>query len=135
MKQGSFAADAMLIQALERYSQPVPCAESGTLFLQGEVPKGLYILRSGEAALVMRSAADRVVMCVNVGAGSLLGLPGIVGNQPYTMTAMVRKGSEVDFVARQDFEELIQAEPSLYPKILQVLATEVRFARQALCEL
>jgi CRP-like cAMP-binding protein len=134
MKQDSFAADHELIQALQACSQPIPCVESGTLFSQGDVPKWLYILRSGEAALVMRSASDRVVMCVNVGAGSLLGLPGIIGNQPYTMTAMVKKGSEVEIVTRSDFEQLIQAKPSLYPKVLKVLAAEIRNARQALSE-
>jgi CRP-like cAMP-binding protein len=135
MKRDSFAADHELIEALRECSQPIPCDESGTLFSQGEVPRGLYILRSGEAALVMRSASNRVVMCVNVGAGSLLGLPGIIGDQPYTMTAMVKKGSEVEIVNRSDFEQLIQANPSLYPKVLRVLAAEVRIARQALCEL
>ena len=64
--------------------------------------------------------------------GSLLGLPAIIGNESYTMTAVARPGSEVRFVARGDFEGLIQAEPSLYPKVLKVLAAEVRAARHAL---
>src|SRR5438552_2402869 len=33
------------------------------------------------------------------------------------------------FVARKDFEELIQAQPSLYPKVLGILAADVRSAR------
>jgi CRP-like cAMP-binding protein len=45
---------------------------------------------------------------------------------------MAHHGSEVDFVARKDFEELIQAQPSLYPKMLEILAAEVRSARLAL---
>jgi hypothetical protein len=31
----------------------------------------------------------------------------------------------VDFVASKDFEELIHAQTSLYPKVLEVLAAEV----------
>jgi hypothetical protein len=50
------------------------------------------------------------------------------------MTAMVSKGSEVGFVTRGDFERLVNAEPSLYPGVLQVLAAEVRSARLALCD-
>ena len=82
----------------------------------------------------MKSATGRIVMCVTVGEGSLLGLPAVIGKQPYTFTTMVRKGSEVGFVGRQDFEDVIQAEPSLYPEVLQVLVAEIRFARKALCE-
>jgi CRP-like cAMP-binding protein len=73
-------------------------------------------------------------MCLRTSAGSLLGLPGVIGNEPYTMTAMARKDSEVGFVTRNDFEELLNAEPLLYPKVLQVLAAEVRSARQAFAE-
>jgi CRP-like cAMP-binding protein len=72
-------------------------------------------------------------MCLRAGAGALLGLPGVVGSEPYTMTAVVHKGSDVRFVARQDFEELVQAEPALYLGLLKLLAAEVRAARMALC--
>jgi CRP-like cAMP-binding protein len=47
---------------------------------------------------------------------------------------MARKGSEVRFVTRGDFEDLLQAEPSLNFKVLQVLAAEARSARQAVSE-
>jgi CRP-like cAMP-binding protein len=45
---------------------------------------------------------------------------------------MAHHGSEVNFLARKDFEELIQAQPSLYPKVLEILAAEVRSARHSL---
>ena len=135
MRLESFAADPELIQALEKQSHAISCAKGGTLFNQGDIANGLYILRSGEAALVMKSPAGRAVMCVTVGAGSVLGLPGVIGKQPYTLTAMVRKGSDVRFVSQHDFEEVVQAKPSLYPKVLQVLASEIQSARKALCEI
>ena len=131
---GSFVADGKLIRALEERSQPILCTEDRFLFSQGEDPIGLFILKSGEAVLIRHAKSGNVVMCLRTSAGSLLGLPGIIGNEPYTLTAMARKDSEVGFVTREDFEELLSAEPSLYPKVLQLLATEVRTARQALSE-
>lgn len=80
------------------------------------------------------TASGRAIICLHAGPGSLLGLPGIVANEPYTLTAMARKGSEVRFVTRGDFEDLLQAEPSLNFKVLQVLAAEARSARQAVSE-
>jgi CRP-like cAMP-binding protein len=129
LKQNSFAAASKLIQALEKRSEPISCSESHTLFSQGEVPRGLYILKTGEASLIKQSASGSIVMSFQAGAGSLLGLPGFFGNEPYTLTAIARKGSVVNFVTRNDFEDLVQAEPSLYPTVLQVLAAEVRAAR------
>ena len=136
MEHGSFAfvADRELIETLETRSKPVPCNEDSVLFRQGETPKGLYILRNGEALLTMKSKAGKEVMCFHVAPGSLLGLPGIIGNAAYTLTATARKGSEVKFIARRDFENLMLAEPAMSFKVLQVLATEVRSARKALAE-
>ena len=134
MKHESFAADATLVQALEKRSQPVACGKGGTLFMQGEACNGLYILQSGEAALVLSAPSGRAVFCLQAGPGSLLGLPAVVGREPYSMTAMVKKGAEVSFVTRYDFEKLIKADPQMYPGVLQVLAREVRSARLALAE-
>jgi CRP-like cAMP-binding protein len=134
MKQSSFVADRKLIQALESRSMPVSCSEGHTLFKQGEVSTGVYILQSGEVALMMDSPSGRAVMSLQAGPGSLLGLPGVVGNEPHSMTAIVRKGSEVRFVTRNDFEDLFRAEPSLQLKVSLILAAEVRSARQAVSE-
>jgi len=129
-----FEADRVLVQTLDHRSVPVSCSKGGTLFKQGDKPAGLYILKSGEANLIMESDAGMAVMCIHAEAGSVLGLPGVIANEPYTMTALVKGGSDVRFVARSDFEEMMREKPSLYPRVLAVLAAEVRAARHALFE-
>ena len=133
-ESSAFVADSNLIQVLEKRSQQVSCDVDQILFRQGEPPTGIYILRDGEAALIMTSEANEVVMCLRATAGSLLGLPAIIGNEPYTLTAKARKGSDVRFVSREGFEELMRDEPSLTLNVLKVLATEVRAARKALSD-
>jgi CRP/FNR family transcriptional regulator len=133
-ESSAFVADRNLIQALEKKSQQVFCDVDQVLFRQGEAPIGVYILRGGEAALIMTSEAGEVVMFLRAAAGSLLGLPAIIGDEPYTLTAKARKGSDVRFVSREDFDDLMRAEPSLTLNVLKVLATEVRAARMALSE-
>lgn len=134
MKRDTTAADRRLIHSLEKRSTPIICSEGRILFKQGDVPAGLYILQSGEAVLIMEAASGRTLMCHEASPGSLLGLPGIVANEPYTLTAMARKDSMIRFVTRNDFEDVIRAEPALQLHVSQLLAAEVRFARQALSE-
>ena len=134
MKNGVFATHLELIDVLESRSLPIFCDQGRKLFIQGEACSGLYILESGEAALLLNAPSGRVVFCLSAGPGSLLGLPAVVGNEPYSMTAMVKKGSKVRFVTRYDFERVIEADPQLYQGILQLLAAEVRSARLALTE-
>ena len=131
----AFVADRELIQALEKRSQPIACDEDRVLFRQGDPPTGLYILRKGEATLTMESVAGEVVMRMQTTAGSLLGLPGLIGNEPYSLTAIAREGAELGFVPRDEFAGLMLKEPQMSLKVLQVLAAEVRSARQAMFNL
>jgi CRP-like cAMP-binding protein len=131
----AFVADSELIQALDRYSSAIICGEDRVLFHQGDAPDGLYIVNTGDATLSMTSLSGDSVISIQVPAGSLLGLPSLIGNQPYTLTAIAHNGARLSYVTRDDFTTLLQAEPLLSLKILQVLAAEVRSARHALAVL
>jgi CRP-like cAMP-binding protein len=131
VNQNPFSADQRLIEPLRKRSREVPCSEGRVLFSQGDAPIGLYLVERGEAALVMTSATGQVATCFHSGPGSVLGLPAVVADQPYSLTAIADKGSEIRFVERSEFEEVMRAEPGLYVYVLQILAAEVRSARMA----
>ena len=82
----------------------------------------------------MSSLAGESVLSIQVPPGSVLGLPGLIGNEPYTMTAIANCGAEISFVPRNDVLALMQTNPILSLKLLPVLAAEVRSARQAMLE-
>ncbi len=128
----AFVADPELIRALDVRSTPVPCDTDRLLFRQDEPSIGVYILHEGEAALTMDSPTGQQLFSVRATAGSLLGLPGLIGNQPYSLSAVARAGARVSFVSRAEFTALMQSDPLLSLKILRVLAAEVRTARRAL---
>ncbi len=130
----AFVADPSLIEALEKQAVSVPCAEDRVLFRQGDAPAGLHILKSGRAVLTMASATRDDVLSFNAGAGSLLGLPGLIGNEPYTLTAVAQAGAQICFLTRESFTALMGADPMMAFKVLQVLAAEVRSARSAILQ-
>ena len=128
----AFVADPELIQALEKHSTPISCDTDHVLFNQGDHPKGLYILDQGETTVTMASPTGEQLMSIQAHAGSLLGLPGLIGNEPYTLTAIARNGARLSFIPRDEFTSLMRSDPLLSLKMLEVLAAEVRSARQAL---
>jgi CRP/FNR family transcriptional regulator len=130
----AFVADPKLILALDRQATELCCGADSILFRQGDAPAGLYILRKGTVTLSMASPQGESILSARVAGGSLLGLPGLIGNEPYTLTAKVENGAEVSFVSRNDFTALMQTEPLLALKVLQVLAAEVRTARKAILQ-
>jgi CRP-like cAMP-binding protein len=130
----SFVAEKELIEALEKRSSTVVCPEPRRLFAQGGKPVGLYILRKGTANLTMESPTGGDLMSIKLHPGSLLGLPALIGNEPYTLTATADKDAELGFVTREDFNGLMMSDPSIAVRVLRVLAAEVRTARHAISE-
>ncbi|HEY1581407.1 MAG TPA: cyclic nucleotide-binding domain-containing protein [Terracidiphilus sp.] len=130
----SFIAEKELIEALEKRSSTLMCKEDRKLFTQGSAPTGLYILRKGKASLSMESPTGGILMSIILFPGSLLGLPALIGNEPYTLTGTAEAGAELGFVTREDFNSLMLSDPSIAVRVLKVLAAEVRTARHAISE-
>ncbi len=132
LDSSAFIADPDLLRQLEKWATTFECDPGRVLFRQGEPSVGLYIVDKGDVTMSMVSHQGRPVVSMRTGEGSLLGLPGVIGNEPYTMTATAGDHCTVSFIARQEFFEFMGTEAVLAMKILEVLASEVRTARKAL---
>jgi CRP-like cAMP-binding protein len=131
----SFIADPELFQMLNDRAQSIAAGSNRLLFRQGDPPIGVYLLKSGTARLTSLSESGDEIFNVKVGAGSLLGLPAVIGMKPYSLTAEVLKGAQLSMLTCENFVEVMQQEPSMLFRLLQVLASEVRFARETLAHL
>ena len=135
MDAAAFVAEPSLVEALKEHSTPVVCDEDRVLFNQGGSAEGLYIFHKGTVRLVMRSLTGDVLMNLRAIEGSLLGLPGLIGGAPYSLSAFADKGAEISFVSRDQFGQIMLSVPTIAVGILRVLAAEVRTARMALVEM
>jgi CRP-like cAMP-binding protein len=134
MAQSAFVAGKELTEELERHSTPVSCARECLLFHQGDEPVGVYIVLKGRATLTMQSASGEVILRLKAGPGSVLGLPGVIANKPYSLTAVAQRGARVGFVTRNDFAAMMSEQAMFSLKVLQVLADHVHAARQAIID-
>lgn len=130
----AFVADRELVEALVSRATPIACNSDRVLFRQGDDPAGLYILEDGRATVSMLSVSGEPIISFETAPGSLLGLPGVVSGQPYTLTAVARAGAQVCFVSHDQFKAFMQSFPLLAFKVLQVLAAEVSAARRAISQ-
>ncbi len=130
LETSAFVTDPQVVQTLLKRSIPVPCDTDRVLFRQGDAPVAIYILEEGKVTLEMSSPEGKPILSFDTTAGSLLGLPGLIGNQPFSLTATAHAGARVSYVPRDEFAAIMQADPPLSLKILQVLAAEVRSARE-----
>lgn len=128
----SFVADPQLIEALSERGIELDCGDDLNLFRQGDQPEGLYLLHSGEVTITMDNAAGDHLIRMSAQPGSLLGLPAVVGNVAYSLSADASKGARVCFVSRENFSSMMLTEPRLALKVVEVLAAEVRSARSVI---
>jgi CRP-like cAMP-binding protein len=127
-------ADGGLCAEIERLSAPVLKREGEILFRQGDAPDFAFLVKSGEIGLTMQVSGD-ALWTVGAKKGSLVGLPAIVANEPYSMTAKAIRSSQICEVSRDTFHQLMQQNPALCCNVLQILAAEVHAARKALSTL
>jgi CRP/FNR family transcriptional regulator, cyclic AMP receptor protein len=127
----AFVADPELLAELEKRARPIDLGENRVLFRQGDVPIGVFIVRKGTATLTDRVDGQEVLRAL-AGPGSLLGVPAVIGAKPYSLTAEAMKDAEVSLLTFEYFVHLMHTEPNLAFLVLQVLAEEVRFAREAM---
>ncbi len=114
-------ADAELCAEIEQWSSPSFVKQGEILFQQGEDSGYAFFVKTGEIGLTMHVSGD-AVWGVRARKGSLVGLPAIVGNEPYSMTARVLRDSEICKISRDDFHHLTQQNPRLCCNVLQILA-------------
>jgi CRP/FNR family transcriptional regulator, cyclic AMP receptor protein len=78
------------------------------LFVESQVPRGVYMLCKGRVKLTMASPGGKTVIVRVVEAGELLGLHSAVSGDPHEVTAETLQPCQVDFIRRDDFMKLLR---------------------------
>jgi CRP/FNR family transcriptional regulator, cyclic AMP receptor protein len=91
------------VQALSAITSPATYPKGATLFLEGQVARGVFILCNGKVKLSTSSADGRTLILRIADTGEVLGIPATVTGKPYELTAEVIEPTQANFIPRQDF--------------------------------
>lgn len=80
------------------------------LFVEGQAPRGVFILCSGKVKLSTTSKEGKVLILKQAEAGEVLGLSAAVSNTDYEMTAETGSPCQLNFIGRADLMNLLQKE-------------------------
>ena len=116
---------------LDSMAAPVVQPKNVVIFNQGDPPVGVYVIRRGSVRLTVKAGDSEILMRV-AQPGSVLGLPGVLSNKPYSLTARVVQQCELGFVRAEKLIQLVRDNPTLGLQVLQLLSEEVRAARGAM---
>lgn len=116
---------------LDSMASTVTSPKNTVIFTQGDAPVGIYVIRRGSVRLTVRAGDSEILMRI-AQPGSVLGLPGVLSNKPYSLTARVTQNCELGFVTADRLIQLVRDNPTLGLQVLQLLSEEVRAARGAM---
>jgi CRP/FNR family transcriptional regulator len=91
------------LQALAAISYSTVYPEGSVLFVEGQMPRGVYILCRGKAKLSMVSKEGKTLILRISEPGDVLGLSSCLLSQPYQGTVETLTPCQVNFIRREDF--------------------------------
>jgi CRP/FNR family transcriptional regulator, cyclic AMP receptor protein len=91
------------LQGLDAISSMATYPRGAVLFVEGQEPRGVYILCNGRVKLSAGSVEGKSLILRIAEAGEIIGLPGTISNQPYELTAESLELTQTNFIRRDDF--------------------------------
>ncbi|MBN2493528.1 MAG: cyclic nucleotide-binding domain-containing protein [Deltaproteobacteria bacterium] len=119
-------------EILDRFtSVGVPTDE--VIIEEGSPGPGLYVILGGEVE-VSKFDGDTRVHLARLAEGAILGEISLVQDTPTTATVQAVRGGEFLFLAREDFQELIQERPQIRQALEALSAERLDEQRQSMYE-
>jgi len=116
------------LQDLAAISYPTVYPEGSVLFVEGQVPRGVYILCRGRAKLSMVSSEGRTLILRISEPGDILGLSSCLLSQPYQATVETLSPCQLNFIRREDFLRYIRNHGDAMFRVAEFLSREYRSA-------
>lgn len=98
------------------------------LFVEGEAPRGVFILCNGRAKLTSASGSGKGVLLRTVEAGEVLGLSSVVAGQPYAVSATTLEPLRVNFIPRHKFLQFVRENGAVAARVAEHLSMELHQA-------
>ncbi len=80
------------------------------LFVEGQTPRGVFVLCSGKVKLSTTSKEGKMLILKQAEAGEVLGLSAAISGTNYEMTAETASPCQLNFIGRRDLMNLLQNE-------------------------
>lgn len=98
------------------------------LCLEGQPPRGVFVLCTGRAKLTTTSAEGKSIILRIAEPGEVLGLTAVVSNTPYEATIETLEPSQANFISQVDFVQFVQEHPDVGMKVAKQLTHNCKCA-------
>jgi CRP/FNR family transcriptional regulator, cyclic AMP receptor protein len=117
-----------VLKAFSAISHQTTFPPEATLFVEGQTPRGVFLLCSGRVKLSTSSRDGKVLILKMAGPGEMLGLSAVISGGEYELTAETATPCQVNYVAREPLLDLLQRHGEAGLRSAQALSREFQAA-------
>ncbi len=110
------------LTALENISSSATYPKNAILFVEGQEPRGAFILCNGRVKLSASSADGKSLIMRIADSGEIIGLPGTISGKPYELTAEALEPLQANFIPRETFLQFLRQHGEAAVKVAQLLS-------------
>jgi CRP/FNR family transcriptional regulator len=122
-------------EALDQVSHKSILPAGAILFVEGQVPRGVFVVCSGKVNLSTTSREGKTLILKTASPGEPLGLSAAISGTAYEATAETATPSQLNFVDRKNFLELMQSHSEIGVHAAQCLSRDFRSAHRDIHDL
>jgi CRP/FNR family transcriptional regulator, cyclic AMP receptor protein len=117
-----------VVKAFNNLSHQSTYPGGALLFVEGQNPRGAFVLCSGKVKLSTTSRDGKVLILKIAEAGDVLGLSAVISGTPYELSAETAGPCQVNFVDRESLINLLRKNGELGLRSAEVLSREFQAA-------
>jgi CRP/FNR family cyclic AMP-dependent transcriptional regulator len=105
----SCALSKASLEGLDHIKHATAYPEGALIFVEGQIPRGVYILCQGRAKLMTTNSDGRSLIVKIAQPGDILGLHAVVSGKPYELAVETLQPSQLAFIGRDDFLRFLKS--------------------------
>src|ERR1700689_4642723 len=110
------------VQRLNEIRSTAMYPKSTMLFIEGQQPRGVFVLCAGKAKLSTSSREGKTIITKISESGDILGLNAVISNRPYEVTAEMMEPGQANFIPRDSLMHFLKDYPEVAVRVAQQLS-------------
>jgi CRP/FNR family transcriptional regulator, cyclic AMP receptor protein len=116
------------LQSFERIKSTSAYPRGAVLFVEGQAPRGIFVLCRGRVKLSICAGDGRTLILKIAEPGEVLGLSAAVSGQAYELTAESLDACQANFIRREDFLHFLKEHIDACFKVAEQLSEKYNIA-------
>jgi CRP/FNR family cyclic AMP-dependent transcriptional regulator len=111
-----------VVQKLNEIKSTAVYPKSAILFIEGQLPRGVFVLCAGKVKLSTSSKEGKTIITKLSDPGDVLGLNATISSRPYEVTAEMVEPGQANFIARDAFLRFLRENGEVAVRVAEQLS-------------